>query len=30
MGLTLQEIRAILEIANWWSRKSWGHVDKGL
>jgi hypothetical protein len=30
MGLSRDEIRAIVETANWWSRKSWGHVDKGL
>jgi hypothetical protein len=28
--LSKAEIRAMLETANWWSRKSWGHVDKGL
>jgi hypothetical protein len=30
MGLTTREIRAILEIANWWSRKGWGQVGKGM
>jgi hypothetical protein len=28
--LTVTEIRAILETANWWVLHAWGQVDKGF